>query len=167
MNQNENCSLIVTLKNIQELSEIMAELTSFSSVASVSFSRDMRIGDMDFGVEAEETAETVQTILRKMGISPSLKGYTYLIDAINYILESNETNISITKYIYPFIAKKYMSSSSKIERSVRHAIESAWKSGNQSAFEHYLGFTPVKKPTNAKFVNSIAEYIREHNKKQN
>lgn len=101
-----------------------------------------------------------------MGVSPNLKGYGYLIDAINYILESKETTVSITKHIYPFIAKKYSSSTAKIERSIRHAIETAWKTGNEDIFEHYLGFMPTKKPTNSQFVTAVAEYIKEHTGKQ-
>ena len=87
-------------------------------------------------------------------------------DAINYILESKETTVSITKHIYPFIAKKYSSSTAKIERSIRHAIETAWKTGNEDIFEHYLGFMPTKKPTNSQFVTAVAEYIKEHTGKQ-
>lgn len=166
MNQNESCSLIITLKNIHELSAIMSALASFSSVASVSFSRDFFADELSLSTDSAEEAETIQTILRKMGVSPNLKGYGYLIDAINYILESKETTVSITKHIYPFIAKKYSSSTAKIERSIRHAIETAWKTGNEDIFEHYLGFMPTKKPTNSQFVTAVAEYIKEHNRKQ-
>ena len=74
--------------------------------------------------------------------------------------------MSITKHIYPFIAKKYSSSTAKIERSIRHAIETAWKTGNEDIFEHYLGFMPTKKPTNSQFVTAVAEYIKEHTGKQ-
>lgn len=163
-------TLIVALSDMSESADIFTYLSNKRSVLSISVKREINDGsevDSETMIQSSQLAplshsgEFTQSILRRLGILPSLNGYTYLTDAINYELTSDESNVSITKCIYPSIAKKHASSAAKVERSIRHAIEAAWKHTDIKAFEPFFGCRITKKPTNAQFVSAIAEYIRE------
>lgn len=166
----ETYTLIVALSDMSESADIFTYLSNKRSVMSISVKREI-IGVLEVDSDAiiqnnqsiplRHSGEFTQSILRHLGILPSLNGYTYLTDAINYELTSDETNLSITKLIYPTIAKKHASSAAKVERSIRHAIEAAWKHTDKKAFEPFFGCRINKKPTNAQFVSAIAEYIKE------
>ncbi|MEA4972289.1 MAG: sporulation initiation factor Spo0A C-terminal domain-containing protein [Candidatus Metalachnospira sp.] len=155
---------------MSESADIFTYLSNKRSVLSISVKREINDGsevDSDTMIQSNQltplnhSGEFTQSILRRLGIVPSLNGYTYLTDAINYELTSVETNVSITKCIYPTIAKKHSSSAAKVERSIRHAIEAAWKHTDTKSFEPFFGCRINKKPTNAQFVSAIAEYIKE------
>lgn len=167
----ETYTLIVALSDMSESADIFTYLSNKKSVLSISVKREINDDgsevDSDTMIQSNQSTplshsgEFTQSILRRLGILPSLNGYAYLTDAINYELTSQETNLSITKCIYPTIAKKHSSSSAKVERSIRHAIEAAWKHTDTKAFEPFFGCRVIKKPTNAQFVSAIAEYIKE------
>lgn len=97
----------------------------------------------------------ISYILQEAGIPPHIKGYTYLREAITLIYKDNGLLGSITKVIYPEVAKTFQTEPTRVERAMRHAIETSWNKG------HMARFTELKqKPTNAGFIATVAEKLR-------
>ena len=108
-------------------------------------------------------------ILMGFGIRSHLKGYKYLKTAIVLNIMNEQITTSMTKELYPLIARKYNTTASNIERDMRHAIETAWQSTHTKYKEVYFGrgseqVNEGKKPHNSLFISSVAEKIR-HNLK--
>ena len=105
----------------------------------------------------------VTSIIHEIGIPAHIKGYQYLRDAIMMSVGDMEMLNSITKILYPSIAKKYQTTSSRVERAIRHAIEVAWGRGKMDTLEAMFGYTVCTgkgKPTNSEFIALIADRIR-------
>lgn len=105
----------------------------------------------------------VTYMLRKIGIPANLKGYQYIRTAIIMAVKDMEVLDGITKILYPDIAKKYNSTTSRVERSVRHAIEVAWDRGSDELIEELFGkgISFAKgKPSNSEFIALLADKIR-------
>ena len=98
-----------------------------------------------------------------------IKGYLYLRESINMVYNDIELLGSITKVLYPDVAKKYKTTASRVERAIRHAIEVAWNRGNIEAISNIFGYTvsvSKSKPTNSEFIAMIADKLRlEHKNK--
>lgn len=112
----------------------------------------------------ENTLENdVTDIIREIGIPAHIKGYQYIREAI--MMTVNDMNLLnyITKLLYPTIAKKYKTTSSSVERAIRHAIEVAWNKGQIDVLEDMFGYTISAgkgKPTNSEFIALIADKLR-------
>lgn len=105
----------------------------------------------------------VTNIIHEIGVPAHIKGYQYLRDAIIMTVNDMETINAITKVLYPTVAKKYKTTSSRVERAIRHAIEVAWDRGDVEVLNSFFGYTVsnVKgKPTNSEFISMIADRIR-------
>lgn len=105
----------------------------------------------------------VTDIIHEIGIPAHIKGYQYLRDAILLSIKDNDIINSITKILYPTIAKKYQTTSSRVERAIRHAIEVAWNRGNTDTLNDLFGYTISNgkgKPTNSEFIALISDKIR-------
>lgn len=105
----------------------------------------------------------VTNIIRELGIPAHIKGYQYLRDAILYIVDDMELLGSVTKVLYPMIAKRYSTTPSRVERAIRHAIEVAWSRGNIDLIHRIFGYTiniEKGKPTNSEFMAMIADKLR-------
>ncbi len=105
----------------------------------------------------------VTDIIHEIGVPAHIKGYQYLRDAIIFSVNDAEMLGSITKVLYPAIAKKHNTTSSRVERAIRHAIEVAWSRGKMDTIEELFGYTVNSgkgKPTNSEFVALIADKIR-------
>ena len=106
-------------------------------------------------------------MIHEVGIPAHIKGYHYLRDAILMILEDGDLLNAVTKILYPTIAKRNKTTSSRVERAIRHAIEVAWSRGNPdvlNAMFSYTVSTGKGKPTNSEFIALIADKIRLQNK---
>ena len=118
----------------------------------------------EFDLESEIT-----NILHEMGVPAHIKGYLYLRESINMVYNDIELLGSITKVLYPDVAKKYKTTASRVERAIRHAIEVAWNRGNIEAISKIFGYTvsvSKSKPTNSEFIAMIADKLRlEHKNK--
>ena len=113
-------------------------------------------------LEAEVTA-----ILHEVGIPAHIKGYQYVREAIILTVQNVEYISAVTKVLYPEVAKRFHTTASRVERSIRHAIEIAWTRGNLEALQSYFGSTVNSargKPTNSEFIAMIADRIRLHRK---
>ena len=105
----------------------------------------------------------VTKIIHEIGVPAHIKGYQYLRSAILMTIEDNEIINSVTKILYPSVAKKYGTTTSRVERAIRHAIEVAWDRGDVDTLNSYFGYTIQNtrgKPTNSEFIAMIADNLR-------
>lgn len=102
----------------------------------------------------------ISVFLSRMGISASIKGYHFIRKAVIMAVEDEEVLVGITKGLYPDIAKMYKTTASKVERAIRHAIESAWKKNGPQVYFEIAGYLPSEKPTNGQFISALSEYFR-------
>lgn len=105
----------------------------------------------------------VTDMIHEIGVPAHIKGYQYLREAIMMSVEDVEMLGSITKVLYPTIAKKYQTTPSRVERAIRHAIEVAWSRGRMETLDALFGYTintGKGKPTNSEFIALIADKIR-------
>ena len=122
-------------------------------------------------VDDSNIEQEITTILHEVGIPAHIKGYTFLREAILRVYNKQEYLGQITKSLYPDIAIKFSSSSSRVERAIRHAIEVAWNRGNVECIDNIFGYTisaDKAKPTNSEFIAMIADKLQmEHKYKKN
>ena len=105
----------------------------------------------------------VTDIIHEIGVPAHIKGYQYLRDAIIMSVDNREVINSITKVLYPTIAKMNKTTPSRVERAIRHAIEVAWSRGKMDTIDELFGHTihtGKGKPTNSEFIALIADKIR-------
>lgn len=105
----------------------------------------------------------ITEILHEVGIPAHIKGYMYLRSAIMTTYYNIEILGQVTKVLYPDIARQYNTTSSRVERAIRHAIEVAWNRGNTDAIDDIFGYTvsaSKSKPTNSEFIAMIADKLR-------
>ncbi len=105
----------------------------------------------------------VTEIMHQIGVPAHIKGYHYLREAIILSITDIEAINSVTKILYPTVAKKHNTTSSRVERAIRHAIEVAWDRGDIDVLNSYFGFTIQNdrgKPTNSEFIAMISDKLR-------
>lgn len=105
----------------------------------------------------------VTDMIHELGVPAHIKGYQYLREAIMMSVEDIEMLGSITKILYPTIAKRFQTTPSRVERAIRHAIEVAWSRGKMETLDALFGYTintGKGKPTNSEFIALIADKIR-------
>lgn len=117
------------------------------------------------GVQKKERdlEKDVTDMIHEIGVPAHIKGYQYLREAIMMSVEDIEMLNSITKILYPTIAKRFSTTPSRVERAIRHAIEVAWSRGKMETLESLFGYTintGKGKPTNSEFIALIADKIR-------
>ena len=108
--------------------------------------------------------ETITTeFMHALGIPAHIKGYQYIRTAIMMAVDDMDILKLVTKQLYPAIAKKHKTTSSRVERAIRHSIEVAWSRGRAQTINEIFGCTldsEKGKPTNSEFVAMIADKIR-------
>ena len=122
---------------------------------------------LQFSSDRNDIEAQVTSIIHKIGIPAHIKGYQYLRTAIMMTIENSDLINSVTKILYPTVAKKYQTTSSRVERAIRHAIEVAWDRGDLDTLNAYFGYTIQNergKPTNSEFIAMIADNLRLKNK---
>lgn len=113
--------------------------------------------------DGRDLEKDVTDMIHEIGVPAHIKGYQYLREAIMMSVEDVEMLGSITKILYPTIAKKYQTTPSRVERAIRHAIEVAWSRGRMETLDALFGYTintGKGKPTNSEFIALIADKIR-------
>ena len=114
-------------------------------------------------ITAEDMERKVTEMIHEVGVPAHIKGYSYLRVAIMMVMEDGQLIESITKLLYPTVAKKFNTSSSRVERAIRHAIEVAWNRGDTDTLNNIFGFTINQakgKPTNSEFIAMISDKLR-------
>ena len=105
----------------------------------------------------------VTKMIREMGVPAHIKGYQYIREGIIMAVKDPDILNYITKYLYPTIAKQYRTTTSSVERAIRHAIEVAWNRGKLETIEALFGYSVNSgkgKPTNSEFIALIADKFR-------
>ena len=121
-----------------------------------------------FGEAAQDSAalaleRTVTTIIQEIGVPAHIKGYQYVREAIVLAVQDIEVINAVTKVLYPAVAKRFGTTPSRVERAVRHAIETAWDRGDLETLQSYFGYTVNSakgKPTNSEFIAMISDKFR-------
>ncbi|MBQ6806657.1 MAG: sporulation initiation factor Spo0A C-terminal domain-containing protein [Lachnospiraceae bacterium] len=114
-------------------------------------------------VVRSEVEQSISRLMLELGIPAHLKGYQYLRTAIFMCIEDMELIGSVTKLLYPDLAKRYMTTDQKIERAIRNAIEVSWERGNSDLFEKLFGYCnniEHSRPTNSEYIASVADFVR-------
>ncbi|MBR2913683.1 MAG: sporulation transcription factor Spo0A [Oscillospiraceae bacterium] len=105
----------------------------------------------------------VTEVIHQLGVPAHIKGYHYLRAAILASIDNSELLESVTKQLYPTVATKFNTTSSRVERAIRHAIEIAWDRGDIDILNSYFGYTVNTckgKPTNSEFIALITDKLR-------
>lgn len=152
----DNDMLISRIKHIRQLRDGRKDLRRINAYE-------------DKNTYFERNLETdVTNIIHEIGVPAHIKGYQYLRDAIILSVNDMEMLNSITKILYPTIAKKHQTTPSRVERAIRHAIEVAWSRGKMDTIDELFGYTVSTgkgKPTNSEFIALIADKMRLEYKK--
>lgn len=122
-----------------------------------------RIDRMQAGGRLSTLEIRVTDIIHQIGVPAHIKGYQYLRDAILMAIEDESIINAVTKRLYPAVAKKHETTSSRVERAIRHAIEVAWDRGDVDVLNSYFGYTIHNgrgKPTNSEFIAMISDKFR-------
>jgi len=118
--------------------------------------------------EVNDSVESqVTEMIHQIGVPAHIKGYQYLRYAIMLAVDNDDMINAVTKILYPTVAKKYRTTSSRVERAIRHAIEVAWDRGDIEVLTSYFGYTIHTgrgKPTNSEFIALLADKLRLMNK---
>lgn len=113
--------------------------------------------------ETLETEREISAFMLELGIPAHLRGYYYLREAVLLAVSDMELVGSVTKLLYPVIARRYKTTLQRVERAIRNAVEVSWERGNPEVFEDLFGFsreTGVPRPTNSEYIARIADKIR-------
>ena len=123
--------------------------------------------ERSFGDNPEEGARNLEAqvtrIIHRIGVPAHIKGYQYLRTAILMATDDPDIINYVTKMLYPTVAKQYKTTSSRVERAIRHAIEVAWDRGDVDVLNEYFGYTIQNnrgKPTNSEFIAMISDRLR-------
>ena len=125
--------------------------------------RDIPAAAMQAVEKGPDIESQVTQIIHQIGVPAHIKGYQYLRTAILLTIKDSDIINSVTKVLYPSVAKKYATTTSRVERAIRHAIEVAWDRGDVDTLNSYFGYTIQNnrgKPTNSEFIAMIADNLR-------
>ena len=114
-------------------------------------------------LSGQELERAISGFMLELGIPAHLRGYQYLRSAVEMCAEDMELVGSVTKLLYPDLAKLYKTTDQKIERAIRNAIEVSWERGNSALFERLFGYSNASeygRPTNSEYIAAAADYIR-------
>jgi len=147
--------------DVQILAERVAQLISWRSIG---------VGAGSAGPAAlpvirsrSDLEMMISEIMHQVGVPAHIKGYQYLREAIILSIEDTEMISSVTKVLYPTVAKTFKTTPSRVERAIRHAIEVAWDRGDVDVLSSYFGYTIQNqrgKPTNSEFIAMISDKLR-------
>ena len=154
----ERIRRLLTVRRIQGTAPIKAETSNPQPLKTVPTAQN---ANSNFAGAELETQVT--KVIHQIGVPAHIKGYQYLRTAILMTINDNDIINSVTKTLYPSVAKQYKTTSSRVERAIRHAIEVAWDRGDVDTLNSYFGYTIQTsrgKPTNSEFIAMIADNLR-------
>lgn len=140
--------------NPESVARRIVRLSNWKNDRVKKTSQSVEGGDMDI---------IISDIMHQIGVPAHIKGYQYLRTAIRLSIDNNEMLGSVTKLLYPTVAKMYATTASRVERAIRHAIEVAWDRGDVDVLSSYFGYTIQSqrgKPTNSEFIAMIADKLK-------
>ena len=153
-----------TIKRVQSLGADCFMLKPFDLNSLEERIKDVDGKDLLQRVAKRSDVEVeVSVLLHNLGIPSHVRGYQYIREGILLIYESDSILTLVTKDIYPEIANRYSTTSSRVERAIRHAIEISWVRGDLKLMEKIFGNSidfERSKPTNSEFLTTIADRLR-------
>ena len=114
-------------------------------------------------ISDQEFERQISRFMLELGIPAHLRGYQFLRSAVLMCVQDMELVGSVTKLLYPDLARMYGTTAQKIERAIRNAIEVSWERGNSDIFEELFGYrntSEYSRPTNSEYIATVADYIR-------
>lgn len=158
----------VFIRRIKEMFSITIEQKYFvQKENSVITSQNHDLDGSFRQTESMDLEREITSIIHEIGVPAHIKGYFYLREAISMVVNDIELLSAVTKELYPSIARKYNTTSSRVERAIRHAIEVAWSRGQIESINKIFGYTihnEKGKPTNSEFIAMVADRLRLKNK---
>lgn len=163
---------ITATKDNEKIYKILGDLMNadkeFQIMITVPSAKDKSVETTIQSAEKEQQVirdleKDVTNMIHEIGVPAHIKGYQYLREAIMMSVEDPGMISSITKILYPTIAKRFQTTPSRVERAIRHAIEVAWSRGKMDTIDELFGYTIHNgkgKPTNSEFIALIADKIR-------
>lgn len=163
---------IMTTKDNERLYKIIGQLMSSDKEFQIMITvpsekkenlKKNNVEEVAKKVQERDLEQDVTDMIHEIGVPAHIKGYQYLRESIMMAVEDNTMLSSITKILYPTIAKKFQTTPSRVERAIRHAIEVAWSRGRMETLDALFGYTintGKGKPTNSEFIALIADRIR-------
>lgn len=161
---------VMTAQDHERVFRILSDLISndkeFQIMITVPAGKHIMKNEETFSIKNEmehDLEKDVTDMIHEIGVPAHIKGYQYLREAIMMSVEDGEMLNSITKILYPTIAKRYQTTPSRVERAIRHAIEVAWSRGKMETLDSLFGYTislGKGKPTNSEFIALITDKIR-------
>ncbi|MBE5874122.1 MAG: sporulation transcription factor Spo0A [Lachnospiraceae bacterium] len=164
---------ITTTKDNDKVYKILGDLLSTNKEFQIMITVPAGMGEeLPKEVEKKEQKKVevvrdleqdVTNMIHEIGVPAHIKGYQYLREAIMMSVTDSTMISSITKILYPTIAKRFQTTPSRVERAIRHAIEVAWSRGRMETLDSLFGYTidtGKGKPTNSEFIALIADKIR-------
>ena len=154
---NSNSEMVKILREIQDLIGQMANELENQNLKITTNTAVKKQAGANTNLE-----QRVSDVLCEIGVPSHIKGYRYLRTAIIQVVETPESIDKITTGLYPEIAKRFDTTSSRVERAIRHAIEVAWERGEENILFSYFGYTIKSmrgKPTNSEFISRVADKL--------
>lgn len=161
-----SCNSEITIRSVTELGASYYMLKPVDMNALVEKIKELTKENkvnLGFNIDDKNLQVNVTHILHELGVPSHIKGYHYLREGIKLIYNNPELIGGITKELYPSIAKKFASTDTRVERSIRHAIEVSWNRGNWDLMQDLFGYSvdiDKAKPTNSEFIVTIADKLR-------
>ena len=138
--------------------DLVTDISKSNIEQAIPITEKVKVTDKNVGIEFKVTE-----ILHQIGVPAHIKGYHYLRDSIIMSVENPDIINAVTKQLYPSVAKRFSTTSSRVERAIRHAIEVAWDRGDIDILNSYFGYTIHNsrgKPTNSEFIAMISDKLR-------
>ena len=142
--------------DVNMMAERIIKLSGWKNEKTPLVLNNSTVGDNELEIMVTE-------ILHQIGVPAHIEGYHYLRESIVLSIKNSEIINSITKLLYPTIAKNHATTASRVERAIRHAIEVAWDRGDIDVLNSYFGYTIQNqrgKPTNSEFIAMISDKLR-------
>ncbi|MDR0314421.1 MAG: sporulation transcription factor Spo0A [Oscillospiraceae bacterium] len=145
--------------DLNVLAERITQMTGWSRTGH----DNINIRKSDISESLNDLSVVISDIMHQIGVPAHIKGYQYLREAILLSINDNEMLNSVTKLLYPSVAKAFKTTPSRVERAIRHAIEVAWDRGDVDVLSSYFGYTIQNtrgKPTNSEFIAMISDRLK-------
>ncbi len=142
--------------DVKTMAERIIKLSGWKNEKAPLVLNNNSVGDNELEIMVTE-------IMHQIGVPAHIKGYHYLRESIILSVKNSEIINSVTKLLYPTIAKSHATTASRVERAIRHAIEVAWDRGDIDVLNSYFGYTIQNqrgKPTNSEFIAMISDKLR-------
>ena len=147
-----------------DINILVERILSLSKINNIESRQNLKTSFvMKKRVNENDLEMMITEVIHQIGVPAHIKGYYYLRDSIMITIENGDAMTSITKCLYPTVAKMHLTTASRVERAIRHAIGVAWDRGDVDLLNSIFGYTVHSekgKPTNSEFIAMIADKLR-------